>query len=205
MRKSTAERLSELIQMDREIWRTHAAFAGIDEAGRGPLAGPVVAACVVMPQSPLLEGVDDSKKVSPAKRGTLAEVIRETAVFAGIGIATVEEIDRLNIRVATHLAMRRAAEGAPCRVFLIDGHETIGLPGDERAVVGGDARCYTIAAASILAKVARDRMLCELDETYPQYGFAVHKGYGTPAHIEAIRAHGPCPAHRALFVRKIVP
>lgn len=204
MRKNAAQRLTELMQMDQEIWRTHAVFAGIDEAGRGPLAGPVVAACVVMPRAPLLDGVDDSKKVPEARREALEADIRRTALFAGVGLATVAEIHRLNIRVATHLAMRRAAEGAPCACFLIDGHETVGLGSDERAVIGGDGRCYAIAAASILAKVARDRMMRELDRAYPQYGFAAHKGYGTQAHIEAIRAHGPCPEHRALFVRKIV-
>lgn len=187
--------------MDQALWVQGQSFAGIDEAGRGPLAGPVVAGCVIMPQAPLLEGIDDSKKVSEKKREALHDVILSTAVFAGVGVATVEEIEALNIREATKLAMVRAAQGAPCGLFLIDGAERLPLEGEQRSIVRGDATCYTIAAASILAKVTRDRMMRALDGEYPQYGFAIHKGYGTRAHIDALRTYGPCPAHRALFIR----
>lgn len=188
--------------MDAEYWAQGVVFAGMDEAGRGPLAGPVAAGCVVMPQEPLIPGIDDSKKVSPKKREALYEQIMQHALFAKVGLASVEEIDAVNILEATKLAMARAAEGAPCGLFLIDGNrEDIRVPGRAQAVVGGDARCYSIAAASILAKVTRDRLMLALDAQYPQYGFAAHKGYGTAAHIAAIRALGPCPAHRRLFIR----
>lgn len=204
MRMKPAELLEKITEMDRSLWADGTQFAGIDEAGRGPLAGPVVAGCVVMPPDPLLEGINDSKKVAEKRRELLHDRILETAVFAQVGIVTVEEIDQLNILNATKLAMARAAEGAPCTLFLVDGSEEAILPGTQRAIVHGDALCYSIAAASILAKVTRDRMMRQLDETYPQYGFAVHKGYGTKAHIDALRTHGPCPAHRPLFIRKYV-
>lgn len=204
MRKTAAERLIEISARDRQIWAEGIVFAGIDEAGRGPLAGPVVAGCAVMPAEPLLQGVDDSKKVSEKKREALYEQIMATAVFANVGIATVEEIDRLNILQATKLAMARAAKGAPCTLFVLDAMEGVALPGEQRSVIHGDSLYYSIAAASILAKVARDRMMRALDAEYPVYGFAGHKGYGTGAHIAALRAHGPCPAHRALFIRNFL-
>lgn len=192
--------------MDTAYWAEGQVFAGMDEAGRGPLAGPVAAGCVIMPSVPLLPGVDDSKKLSPAKREALYAQIMEEAVFARVGLATVEEIDRLNILEATKLAMARAAEGAPCALFLIDGNMAgIRVPGTSRPVVGGDALCYSIAAASILAKVTRDRIMQTLDAQYPQYGFAANKGYGTAAHIAALRAKGPCPEHRSLFIRNFTP
>lgn len=202
--KNAGQRLTEITAIDRGLWDEGLQFAGIDEAGRGPLAGPVVAGCVVMPPSPLLMGIDDSKKVSEKKRGTLYTCILETAIFARVGIATAEEIDRLNILQATKLAMARAAEGAPCGLFLLDAMDGVALPGEQRAIVHGDALCYSIAAASILAKVTRDNMLREMDALYPQYGFAKHKGYGTAEHIAALRAYGPCPEHRRLFIRKFV-
>lgn len=204
MRQPADVRLEAITRMDRALWAQGLAFAGIDEAGRGPLAGPVVAGCAVMPREPLLLYVDDSKKVTEKRRETLYDLILRTAVFAQVGVATVEEIEAHNILEATKLAMRRAAEGAPCGLFLLDAMEDAGLPGEQRAVVHGDALCYSIAAASILAKVARDRMMRALDAEYPAYGFASHKGYGTAKHIEALRAHGACPAHRALFIRNFV-
>lgn len=204
MRKTAAERLTEITAPDRALWAQGVAFAGIDEAGRGPLAGPVAAGCCVMPAEPLLLGVDDSKKLSEKKREALYEKILETAVFARVGYASVEEIDRLNILEATRLAMARAAQGAPCSLFLLDAMEGVDLPGEQRALVHGDALCYSIAAASILAKVSRDRLMRELDARYPGYGFAKHKGYGTAEHIAALRALGPCPAHRALFIAHFV-
>ncbi len=206
MRKTITpeERLSELTAIDREYWACGLSFGGIDEAGRGPLAGPVAAACAVMPPEPLILGVDDSKKLTARKREALYDRILETALFARVAYATVEEIDRLNILEATRRAMARAAEGAPCGLFLLDAMEGVPLAGRQRSIVHGDAVCYSIAAASILAKVARDRLMDALDAEYPAYGFARHKGYGTAAHIAAIREHGACPAHRRLFVRGFV-
>lgn len=204
MRKDPMERLQEITQIDAQLWQAGRAFAGIDEAGRGPLAGPVAAACVVMPGAPLLLGVDDSKKLSEKKREALFESIRETALFVGVGIATAEEIDEMNILRATKRAMQRAAQGAPCELFLIDAVDQIDLSGEVRGIVHGDALCYSIAAASIVAKVTRDRMMRELDERYPQYGFQKHKGYGTKAHIEALKAFGPCPEHRRSFIGHFV-
>ena len=204
MRKTAAERLSEITEMDRGLWAQGVVFAGIDEAGRGPLAGPVSAGCCIMPAEPLIPGIDDSKKLSEKKREALYEQILETAVYARVAYATAEEIDELNILEATRLAMARAAADAPCGLFLLDAMEHVPLPGEQRAIIHGDALCYSIAAASILAKVARDRLMRELDEKYPQYGFAKHKGYGTAEHIAALRQYGPCPEHRSLFVRKFV-
>lgn len=204
MRSRDAEKLAILVQEDRVYWEQGLAIAGIDEAGRGPLAGPVVAACVVMPQKPLIPGVDDSKKLTPARRESLCAQILETAIFARVGLADVSEIGRINILGATKLAMARAAEGAPCDLILIDGRDGPALPMPWRGLVDGDARCYSIAAASILAKVTRDQMLVALDAQYPGYGFAQHKGYGTPEHIGAIRNLGPCPEHRLSFLTRIL-
>lgn len=194
------ERLRILTQTDAPLWERGLAFAGMDEAGRGPLAGNVVAACVIMPPMPLLPWVDDSKRLSPARREKVFDEIMQTALFVGVGQATAAEIDEINILNATKNAMRRAAQGAPAALFLIDALEGLGLPGEERGVVHGDALCYAIAAASIVAKVTRDRQMLALDAEYPGYGFARHKGYGTPEHIAALRALGPCPAHRRSFI-----
>lgn len=204
MRQSARDRRDALIAHDQGLWSAGNLFAGIDEVGRGPLAGPVAAACVVMPEEPLLTGIDDSKRVPEPRREALYEQILAVALFAGVGYASVQEIDALNIRQATKLAMSRAATGAPCALFLIDGNDPCALPGEVRMLVGGDRTSYAIAAASIVAKVARDRLMRALDGEYPGYGFAQHKGYGTPAHLEALRAQGPCPAHRALFIRGYV-
>lgn len=177
--------------------------AGVDEAGRGPLAGEVVAAAVILPQNGLdIDGLNDSKKLTAAKREKLfLELLERDDVIGAIGIATVEEIDRLNILKATHLAMKRAVESlAKTADFcLVDGLPVKGLPVDHQAIVKGDAKSLSIAAASILAKVTRDRMMEEADVLYPNYGFAKHKGYGTKAHMEALRTHGPCPIHRRSF------
>ena len=204
MRKSPQERLNELTQVDLPLWAAGRAFAGIDEAGRGPLAGPVVAACVVMPPQPLLPGVDDSKKLSEKRREALFDAVHGCARFVGVGVATAREIDELNILQATRLAMARAAQGAPCALFLVDAIDRLDVPGEVRGIIHGDALCYSIAAASIIAKVTRDRMMRELDARYPQYGFAAHKGYGTRAHIEALRTLGPCPEHRRSFIGRFV-
>lgn len=175
--------------------------AGIDEVGRGPLAGDVVTACVVMPREPVLAWIDDSKKLSESRREKVYQEIMEIASYVGIGHATPEEIDRINILEATKKAMREAASRVPADIFLIDAVTGLGLNGEEVPIIKGDATSYAIAAASIVAKVTRDHQLIELDKLYPQYGFARNKGYGTPEHIAALKKYGPCPAHRRTFIR----
>ncbi|MDD6050526.1 MAG: ribonuclease HII [Clostridiales bacterium] len=175
--------------------------AGMDEVGRGPLAGNVVTACVVMPKEPVLPWIDDSKKLSESRRVKVYEEIMRIALYVGIGQATPEEIDEINILEATKKAMRDAAAQVPADVFLIDAVTGLGLAGQEVPIIKGDATSYAIAAASIVAKVTRDRQLIELDKQYPTYGFARNKGYGTAEHIAALKASGPCPAHRRSFIR----
>jgi len=176
--------------------------AGVDEAGRGPIAGPVVAACVVLPQAHGIVGIADSKRLSPAQREQLARRIQQQAVAWAIGVASPREIERLNILQASLLAMRRAVYSlslVPQRV-LVDGQFVIpGVSLPQVAIVDGDALEESIAAASILAKVVRDRIMTELDRLYPQYGFAQHKGYATELHLERIAQYGACPAHRRTF------
>ena len=175
--------------------------AGIDEVGRGPLAGNVVTACVVMPKEPVLPWIDDSKKLSEARREKVFQEIMNVALYVGFGQATPEEIDEINILEATKKAMREAAAQVPADIFLIDAVTGLGLKGREVPIIKGDATSYAIAAASIVAKVTRDRQLIELDKQYPEYGFARNKGYGTAEHIAALKAIGPCPAHRRSFIR----
>lgn len=179
------------------------AICGVDEAGRGPLCGPVVAAAVILPPDAVIEGLNDSKKLTPKKRDLLFDEIQEKALAFCIAEASVEEIDRLNILEADLLAMRRAIAGLqiPADYALIDGNIARDFPIPARAVVHGDAISPSIAAASILAKVHRDRLCEELDRAYPQYGIAKHKGYGTKAHMDALRKYGASPIHRKLFVR----
>lgn len=197
--------------MDWFVYERRAAEAGyplvcgIDEAGRGPLAGPVYAAAVILPMGCEIEGLNDSKKVSEKKRELLFDVIREKALAYGIGSASAEEIDEVNILQATFLAMRRAYDALGQRAdwALVDGNRMPPLPIPGETVVKGDAQCASIAAASILAKVSRDRVLRELDAKYPQYGFAKHKGYGTKAHYEAIKQYGLLPEHRKTFLKNL--
>lgn len=178
---------------------------GVDEAGRGPLAGPVCAAAVILPRDLEIEGLNDSKKLSDKRRRALFEQITAQAVSYGIAFATEQEIDEINILQATFLAMRRAMEQLTVRpsIALIDGNrETdFGLP--VRTIVKGDSLSANIAAASILAKVTRDDFMMQQAELYPQYGFDVHKGYGTRAHYDALRKYGPCPIHRRTFLKKL--
>lgn len=202
-RKSREEKLRELVAFDRVFINQGEVVAGIDEAGRGPLAGNVVAACVIMPQDEWILWVDDSKKLSPKRREEIFYEIQKKALYIGTGEVSPREIDEINILVATKKAMAKAAENAPASFFLIDGRDGLYLP-KEQAVIGGDGFSYSIAAASIVAKVTRDHQLIALDEQYPQYGFAKHKGYGTKEHIEAIKKYGPCPAHRQSFLRNIL-
>ncbi|MBP3936920.1 MAG: ribonuclease HII [Clostridia bacterium] len=180
-------------------------IAGIDEAGRGPLCGPVCAAAVILPPDLEIAGINDSKKLTEKKREELFDQITSQAIAYGIGFAEVEEIEEMNILNATYLAMCRAARqlSETPALVLVDGNRTPnGLELPSRTVVKGDAKSASIAAASILAKVSRDRLLLEMDKQYPEYGFAQHKGYGTAAHYEALRKYGPCPAHRMSFLRK---
>ncbi len=176
---------------------------GIDEAGRGPLCGPVFAAACILPDGLALEGLNDSKKLTPKKRDKLFDLICENAIAYCIASASVEEIDELNILEADLLAMRRAIDGLAVKAdfALIDGNIARGFQIPARAVIGGDAKSPSIAAASILAKVARDRDCIILDEQYPQYGIAKHKGYGTKQHMDALRTYGPSPIHRKQFIR----
>jgi ribonuclease HII len=176
--------------------------AGIDEAGRGPLAGPVVAAAIVLPHADAVQGLDDSKKLSTAKREALYQaIITCPGVDWAVGLADCTEIDHLNILRATHLAMARAATGlkAAPAICLIDGLPVPGFPLPSRSIVKGDSLSLSIAAASIIAKVTRDRVMARLDAEYPEYGFASHQGYGTRAHLDALQRHGPCPEHRRSF------
>ena len=180
-------------------------LCGIDEAGRGPLAGPVCAAAVMLPPGLMLPGLNDSKKLTEKKREALYDLITESALHYGIAFATVEEIETHNILGATFLAMRRAFAqlGVEPELALVDGNRDPGLTVPTRCVVKGDATCADIAAASILAKVTRDRYMLEMAERYPMYGFEKHKGYGTAAHYAAIREYGPCELHRPSFLKKM--
>ena len=198
------ERVRELMEFDRRYRSGCCVIAGMDEVGRGPLAGNVVTACVVMPEEPAILWVDDSKKISETRREKVFDEILKHALYIGIGEVTPEEIDRINILEATRKAMREAAAQVPADVFLIDAVTKLGLNGQEIAVIKGDASSYSIAAASIVAKVTRDRQMIEMDRLYPEYGFARNKGYGTKEHIEALKRIGPCPIHRKSFIGHFV-
>ena len=199
-----------MLRFEQEAWSAGARrVAGVDEAGRGPLAGPVVAAAVLFEREYLeaeaqraLAGLDDSKKLPAARREFFHDLLSACPrACIGVGSASVAEIDELNILRATHLAMARALAqlAPPPDLALVDGLPVKGLPVPHRAIVGGDAASLSIAAASIIAKVTRDRLMVALAAEFPAYGFERHKGYGTPAHLAALRRHGPCPAHRRSF------
>ncbi len=186
--------------------RGYTSICGVDEAGRGPLAGPVCAAAVILPENTLIEGVNDSKKLTEKKREALFDVIKQTAISYSIAYASVDEIESMNILNATMLAMKRAVEGLDKKAdyAMIDGNRLPELSIDSECIVKGDAKSISIACASILAKVSRDRLLYKYAEEYPMYGFDKHKGYGTKAHTEALREYGPCPYHRMSFLKKIL-
>lgn len=188
------------------IEQGYKSICGVDEAGRGPLAGPVCAAAVILKPNDIIEGVNDSKKLTEKKREMLYDIIKERAVSYSIAFATVEEIEELNILNATMLAMKRAVEGlsVPADYAIIDGNKTPNLQIPCNYVIKGDAKSMSIAAASILAKVTRDRLLLEYAEQYPEYQFEKHKGYGTKVHREALLEYGPCPVHRLSFLKKIL-
>jgi ribonuclease HII len=191
---------------EHEAWAKGQLLLGIDEAGRGPLAGPVCAAAVILKPNQIIEGVNDSKKLSEKKREALFDVIKSEVKAYSIAFATVEEIEEMNILNATMLAMKRAVEGLKIKAdyALIDGNRLPPLDIKSEYVIKGDAKSMSIAAASILAKVSRDRLCYEYAEKYPQYGFDKHKGYGTKLHTQAIKEYGPCEIHRMSFLKKIL-
>ena len=193
-----------LFEYDSEIRKLHPVIVGADEAGRGPLAGDVYAAAVILPPDLIIEGVNDSKKLTEKKRELLYDEIIAKAEAYCIATATVAEIEEINILNAAMLAMKRAIEGLgkPYDIALIDGNKTPDIP-NAQCVIKGDATSQTIAAASILAKVARDRYMKALDEQYPEYQFSKHKGYGTKLHYEMINKYGPSPVHRPSFLKKM--
>lgn len=191
-----------MLRHERALWTQGVAhIAGVDEVGVGPLAGPLVAAAVILPTECPLRGVDDSKKLSPARRQALRAEIEGCAIAIGVGIVEVGDVDRLNTYWAAIEAMRRALAALPVapQQVLVDARTIPGLAVPQTALIKGDARSYSIAAASIIAKCARDALMRDLDMLYPQYGFATHMGYGTPKHLAAIHQFGPCPAHRRSF------
>lgn len=196
---------TELFEFDSEIRRNHPILCGVDEAGRGPLAGDVYAAAVVLDNDIIIEGLNDSKKLSEKKREELFDIIKEKSKAYCIASASVEEIDTLNILQATMLAMRRAVMGLDIKpdYAIIDGNKLPSLECDAEFLIKGDARSASIAAASVLAKVARDRYMKKLAEDYPQYGFEQHKGYGTKLHYEKLHEYGISQIHRKTFLRKL--
>ena len=205
MKEKEQERLEKLKEIEKEWYQKGAKrIWGIDEAGRGPLAGPVVVAAVIMPEDSMIEGVNDSKKVSEKKREKLYDEITSNAIAWGVGIIDQKEIDKINILNATKKGLTKALTELVEKpdIILVDaltGIDTLGIP--YQSIIKGDAKSYSIAAASIIAKVTRDRIMRQWDELYPEYGFEKHKGYGTKAHIEAIKNYGICPLHRKTFVK----
>lgn len=216
MKEKELERLLNLKKEEKALYEKGiVSICGIDEAGRGPLAGPVVVACSLMPKDSMIEGVNDSKKIAEKKRERIYEEIIKEAIAYGVGIINQEEIDRINILNATKkgltIAITELEEKLEKQnlkrpeVILVDaltGIDTLGIP--YKSIIHGDAISYSIACASIIAKVTRDRIMKQMDEIYPQYGFAKHKGYGTAAHMQAIRENGLCPIHRRSFVKNII-
>lgn len=205
MKEKEQERLEKLKEIEKEWYKKGAKrICGIDEAGRGPLAGPVVVAAVIMPEDSMIDGVNDSKKVSEKKREKLYDEITSNAISWGVGIIDQKEIDKINILNATKKGLTKALTELVEKpdIILVDaltGIDTLGIP--YQSIIKGDAKSYSIAAASIIAKVTRDRIMRQWDELYPEYGFEKHKGYGTKAHIEAIKNYGICPLHRKTFVK----
>jgi ribonuclease HII len=200
--RKESERLNRLLVWERRLWGSGVSrIAGVDEAGIGPLAGPVVAAAVVFPPATIIPGIDDSKRLTAHRRSSLALEIRKQALSVNVGISTVEEIDRLNIYQAGLLAMKRALVGLSVEPehILVDGRNIPGLSQPQQRLVKGDQRSFVIAAASIIAKTRRDELMSTLDEEYPGYGFAQHKGYGTVEHREALKRLGPAAPHRRSF------
>ena len=208
MKEKEEQRLNMLKQYENDLRnKGYKYICGIDEAGRGPLAGPVVVASVIMPENSMIEGVNDSKKVSEKKREKLYDLILEESLSYGVGIIGQDEIDEINILNATKKGLTTSLKELTQKpdLIIVDAltHiDTLGTPYE--SIIKGDAKCYSISAASIIAKVTRDRIMREWDKIYPQYGFAQHKGYGTSAHINAIKEYGPCILHRKTFIKNFV-
>ena len=208
IKEKELERLTNLKSMEKGLYEKGFEYiCGIDEAGRGPLAGPVVVAGVIMPKDSMIEGVNDSKKVSEKKREKLYDLILEEAISYSVAIIGQDVIDEINILNATKEGVTKVVEGLDVKpnLILVDAltHiNTKGIPYD--SIIKGDAKCYNISCASIIAKVTRDRIMREWDEIYPQYGFINHKGYGTAKHIQALKKYGPCPIHRRTFIKNFV-
>ena len=209
MKEKEIERLTLLKAEEEKIYNSSDIkyICGIDEAGRGPLAGPVVVGAVVLPRDSFIEGINDSKKISEKKREALYETITNEAISYGVGVVSQDKIDDINILNATKLALTMALKELKVKPDLIivdalDKIDTLGIP--YISMVKGDAKIYSVAAASIIAKVTRDRIIKEYDEVYPQYGFASHKGYGTAKHIQAIKEFGPCKIHRKTFIKNFI-
>lgn len=208
MKEKEEQRLNMLKQYENDLRnKGYKYICGIDEAGRGPLAGPVVVASVIMPENSMIEGVNDSKKVSEKKREKLYDLILKEAISYGVGIIGQDEIDEINILNATKKGLTTSLKELTQKpdLIIVDAltHiDTLGTPYE--SIIKGDAKCYSISAASIIAKVTRDRIMREWDKIYPQYGFAQHKGYGTSAHINAIKEYGPCILHRKTFIKNFI-
>lgn len=206
-KRNEQERLFELTRYERELWEGGISVCGMDEVGRGPLAGPVMTCCLIMPPEPLVEGVNDSKKLSEKKREKLFDEISSKALAVGIAFRDEKRIDEINILNATKEAFCEAYRnmGVPADAALIDAVQGLDIPCRKIPLIHGDALSYSIACASIIAKVTRDRFMTEMDELYPGYGFAKNKGYGTAEHIAALKALGPCPIHRRSFIKNFFP
>ena len=208
MKEKEFERLTNLKQIEEKLYRQGIdTICGIDEAGRGPLAGPVVVASVIMPKDSMIEGINDSKKISENKREKIYEEIIEKAICYGVGIIDQKEIDDINILNATKKGLTKSLQALTVKpdIVLVDALtniDTLGIP--YQSIIKGDAKSYSIAAASIIAKVTRDRIMRQWDEVYPEYGFAGHKGYGTAKHIQSIKENGICSLHRKTFVKNFI-
>ena len=208
MKEKEEQRLQQLKEIDKDFFNMGMKYVcGIDEAGRGPLAGPVVVAAVILPQDSMIEGINDSKKISESKREKLYDIILEEAISCGVGIIYQDEIDDINILQATKKGLHEAVKSMQIKpnVILVDaltGIDTLGIP--YKSIIKGDAKSYSIGAASIIAKVTRDRIMRDWDKVYPEYGFAGHKGYGTAKHIEVIKKYGLTPIHRKTFCKNFV-
>ena len=208
MKEKEIERLRYLKSEEEKIYANKVEYiCGIDEAGRGPLAGPVVVGAVILPKDSFIEGINDSKKISEKKREKLFDLITEEAIAYSVGIVSQNTIDEINILNATKLGVKIALEELKIKpdMIMIDalkGMDTLGIP--YMSIIKGDAKCYSIAAASIVAKVTRDRLMRQWDEVYPVYGFSKHKGYGTKEHIEKIKEYGPCILHRKSFIKNFI-
>ena len=207
MQEKEKIRLLELKKIETKFFNNNKYVAGIDEAGRGPLAGPVVVASVILPEDSMIEGINDSKKISEKKREKIYNNIISEAISYGIGIVYQDEIDEINILQATKKGVKLALEQMELKpnfiiVDALNNIDTLQIP--YKSIIKGDAKCYSIAAASIIAKVTRDRIMREWDKVYPEYEFAAHKGYGTAKHIEALKKYGACIIHRKSFIKKFI-